>query len=121
MISWQDRTLEHAKDMLKAIANIRECISSCTKEDFCNSERLSAEAVLGFIVLGESANRIDKAVQSRYPQIVWHRLVGMRNVLVHEYGKTNYETVWNTAANDLTTLELNIKEMIAAYPWPIAE
>ena len=39
--------------------------------------------------------------------------------LIHGYIKTNWKTVWNTATTELDSLESNLKDMQAAFPWPI--
>ena len=43
----------------------------------------------------------------------------MRNILVHHYGKVDYDEVWVVAQDDLRELERNVRDAIAAYPWPI--
>ena len=43
----------------------------------------------------------------------------MRNVLIHGYIKTNWLTVWNTATTEMESLEAKLKDMQAAFLWPI--
>lgn len=43
----------------------------------------------------------------------------MRNVLIHGYIKTNWQTVWNTALFEMDSLAVNLKDMLEAYPWPL--
>ena len=118
MISWTDRTVERVKDMLKAIAEIREGIKGKTVESFVSSRSNNAEAVLGLIILGEAANGIEREVQEKYSKIPWRDIIGLRNILVHAYGQVDYEEVWSIATKDLNQLEENLNEMLASYPWP---
>ena len=39
----------------------------------------------------------------------------MRNVLVHNYGAVDYDSVWNTAKNDLSVLYAVCTELIELY------
>ena len=70
-------------------------------------------------VIGEAANAIDREIQEKYPSIPWSDFIGMRNVLVHGYIKTHWLTVWTTATTEMDALEENVKDMRAAFPWPI--
>lgn len=48
-----------------------------------------------FEILGESLNRLrrdDPATAARVPDL--EKIVGMRNVIAHEYGEVDYEIVW---------------------------
>jgi uncharacterized protein with HEPN domain len=37
-------------------------------------------------------------------EIPWHKLIGMRNRLIHEYFRVDYGVVWDTIQNDLPVL-----------------
>lgn len=52
-------------------------------------------------------------------QYPWSDFIGMRNVLVHGYIKTNWLTVWNTATMEMDVLEENVRDMQAAFLRPL--
>ncbi|SJN09948.1 protein of unknown function DUF86 [Leucobacter sp. 7(1)] len=65
--------------------------------------RSAVERQLG--ILGEALNRlrrIDPGVADRVPNLA--RIVGMRNLLAHEYGDIDTEIVWRAATTDMTAL-----------------
>ncbi|MCY3825759.1 MAG: DUF86 domain-containing protein [Candidatus Dadabacteria bacterium] len=35
--------------------------------------------------MGEAANRVSETTQGRHPEIPWHKIIGMRNRLIHGY------------------------------------
>ena len=45
------------------------------------------------------------------PEIPWGEIIGSRNGIVHEYGKTDYLTVYETITQDLKQLEKTLKEL----------
>jgi len=61
-----------------------------------------------------------REVQEKYPAIPWSDFIGMRNVLIHGYVKTNWQTVWNTATREMDDLEVSLKDILAAFPWPLS-
>ena len=47
----------------------------------------------------ELTNKLSEEFKSTHRQIPWRAIRGMRNVVAHEYGKIDVETVWETAEN----------------------
>ena len=44
-----------------------------------------------------------------YSKIPWAQIVGMRNILVHEYFAIDLEEIWSTVEKDLPKLKDSIK------------
>lgn len=58
-----------------------------------------------FEVLGEALNRLRRdssKLAASVPNL--DRIVGMRNVIAHEYGEIDYEIVWRAATTDVPQL-----------------
>lgn len=67
------------------------------------------EVLAGFIlynltVVGEAAARLSQATRDRHPAIEWAKIIGMRNVLTHNYMGVDAEVIWNTVASDVPAL-----------------
>ena len=96
--------------ILEAIGKIIEA-TSCAREEFLSSF-LKRDAVLyNFLVLGEAANQLSPELQLAHPEIPWKVIVGMRNVLIHDYVQTNYDLVWKTAKEDIPKLQEQIRSI----------
>lgn len=54
--------------------------------------------------IGELAQRNRDALESAVPQIPWHQIAGLRNVIVHGYTTLDAESVWNAAVADVPKL-----------------
>lgn len=44
----------------------------------------------GFNIIGEAARRISDATKAACPNIDWRRIIGLRNIVVHDYGEVDY-------------------------------
>lgn len=49
--------------------------------------------------IGELTNKLSQEFKDNHSEIPWRAIRGMRNVVTHEYGKIDVETVWETAEN----------------------
>ncbi|WP_103063162.1 DUF86 domain-containing protein [Actinomyces qiguomingii] len=68
-------------------------------------------------ILGESLNRLrrtDPQTAERIPDV--HRIVGMRNILAHEYGTVDVRLVYEAATQKIPTLLPQIEALLPALP-----
>jgi len=106
--------------MLEAIAAVKESVAGVTYEQFLANREKRQSVAYNIEIIGEAANAVPREIQEMYPSIPWSDFIGMRNVLIHGYVKTNWQTVWNTACREMDDLEANLKDVLAAFPWPLA-
>ncbi|OGX82464.1 HepT-like ribonuclease domain-containing protein [Hymenobacter glacialis] len=72
--------------------------------EFPANEDLQDIALLQLVIIGEAAARVSEATKQRYPQIEWRRAAGLRNFIVHEYAKVDFEVIWSTVTQELPGL-----------------
>ena len=63
-------------------------------------------------ITGEAASKITTETKTKYDNIPWKDIVGMRNRLIHGYFEVDIKLVWNTAKNNLPQLLNSLKEII---------
>jgi uncharacterized protein with HEPN domain len=69
--------------------------------------------VLNLEVIGEAARQIPSEVRERYPEVPWRRVIGLRNVVVHEYFAVDVEIVWTVVRQSLPELKEALRRMMA--------
>lgn len=99
--------------MEDAIKRIRKHIRGMNKHQFLKDLKTFDAVTCQLMVLGEAAGNTSEKFQEKYPDIPWHKVIGMRNRLIHGYSVINIETVWKTCQLDLPKLEKQIKQIKA--------
>ena len=81
--------------ILEAITAIEEYTLNVSKEDFLSNSMMFNATLRQLEVIGEAANRISDELKIQHSQILWHRLTGLRNVVIHEYFGIDDLMIWN--------------------------
>jgi len=103
---------ERLRDIVEAIAAI-ERHSNGKKEAFERDELLQTWFVRHLQIIGEAARVIPEEIRALAPEIPWHQLAGMRNILVHGYFEIDTDLVWDAVARDVPALRPAIARLLA--------
>jgi uncharacterized protein with HEPN domain len=63
-------------------------------------------------VVGEAAARLTPEITGRYTSVAWADIVGLRNILVHEYFGIHWPLVWQTAVDHAPALGSEIAAIL---------
>ncbi len=63
-------------------------------------------------IIGEAAGQVSEEYCELHMEIPWHKMIGMRNRLIHEYFRVNYGAVWDTVKNDLPELIQLLEKLV---------
>jgi uncharacterized protein with HEPN domain len=98
-------------DILLAISRIREYTAGLSSSEFAEDVKTVDAVVRNLEVIGEAAKAVPEAIRSQHPEVDWKKLVGLRNILIHEYFGVDSELIWDIIQNKLVTLEEQIRAM----------
>lgn len=54
--------------------------------------------------IGEAAGALPAEVREQMPHVPWTKIVGMRNMLVHQYFGIDMDVVWRAVSRDVPAL-----------------
>ena len=98
---------ERFYDMQEAIERI-EKYAERGRSAFVSDELIQTYIVHNLQILGEAAAKIPIEAQVQYPEFPWPKIVGMRNVLVHNYFNIDLDIVWLVVERDLPALKTTL-------------
>ncbi len=99
-------------DILESIARIRRYTAGMTFETFSVDAKTVDAVIRNFEIIGEAAGYIPEDVQSRYPDVAWLEMRGMRNIMIHEYFGISLPIIWHTIQNDLEPLASGLRRLL---------
>ena len=90
--------------MRQAIASINK-YAERGRDAFESDELIQTWIIHHLLVLGEAAARISEEFQKEHSEIPWSKIIGMRNILIHNYFGIDFDVVWSVIEKDLPELE----------------
>jgi uncharacterized protein with HEPN domain len=100
-------------DMLNAAKLILIYTSGKTFQEFFEDTFFQDAVTRRIEILGEAARRVSNLTRAEIPDIAWHQIVGMRNVIAHEYNDIDLEVVWRVIQVELPRLIPILEKVIA--------
>jgi len=101
-------------DILDSARIIQQHLSGMTREQFLADLRTQDAVVRRFEIIGEAARHLSPDAQKALPEVPWNLVVGMRNLLIHDYDDVDPKRVWTDSQNDLPPLIARLEKHLAA-------
>ena len=100
------------EDIISSILKIRKYIEG-TSYDAFQDDNLTVDAVLRNLeIIGEASRNVPPEIRSRYPDVPWARMIGLRNIVSHEYFGIDLSIIWRIITVNLPETMPSIEEMI---------
>ncbi len=93
-------------DILDACRKIRRYTVNLTPEQFRSDDKTIDAVVRNLEVIGEAAKKLPDEFRDQIRDVEWHRIAGLRDILIHEYFGIDVEIIWDIVQNKVPALEL---------------
>lgn len=98
--------------MLEAISNIKDFTQGITREVLFSDKMRYFAVVKNIEIIGEAAHMLTEDFRGSHTELPWKAIIGMRNVIVHDYINIHEDLLWETIQNDLAPLENQLKKYL---------
>lgn len=106
------RDPQYLLDIVEAAKLAVRYVAGKTQEEFLH-ETLCQDAVIRRLeIIGEAARRLSPEARTSLPELTWNAMIGMRNLLIHEYDDVDLSIVWDTVRIDLPALINAIEPLV---------
>lgn len=105
------RTDERLRDIIDAIAAI-DRYAMRGQAVFEQDELIQVWIAHHLQIIGEAVNALPTDLLERYSEIPWVRIVGFRNIVVHEYFQLDLNVVWAIVQHSLPPLQEVVNRML---------
>jgi len=99
-------------DMLDAIDGIETFVAGMSEQDYLADAKTQAAVERYLEILGEAANLFPESFYMRFNHIKWHRLISLRNRIIHAYFAVNDAIVWDIVTNYLPGLKYELTTIL---------
>ena len=82
-----------------------------SKSEFEQDEVLLDSIMFRFIQISEHIKKLSFQFKTTHKQIPWKNIIGLRNRIVHEYGKVDLNIIYDVVKNDIYVIQ-NLFESI---------
>lgn len=101
--------LLHIRDSIELI---RKYTSTISKKDFLNDTLIQDGVIRQLEIIGEASTKISEKTRTEMTNVPWKDVIGMRNILIHQYFGVDLDSVWYTVKNDLSAMHFEVSNFI---------
>lgn len=99
-------------DILDAIAKIEEYTAGLTKDAF-EANGMAVDAVIRNLeIIGEAARNIPEEVKAGASNVPWPQMIGLHNIVVHEYFGVDVDIIWVIVTKNLPETKTLLKGLL---------
>jgi uncharacterized protein with HEPN domain len=101
--------------MVEATRRITEYLRGLDYAAFVADPRTQDAVVRNLEIVGEAARALPDEVKDAAPEIEWRKIIGLRNILVHQYFGVNLPIIWDLVQAKLAPLAMACERLSTAF------
>ena len=107
-----ERDAAYLWDMAEICEEIEGMLGSCDEAAFLGNRLLQRAIERDVELVGEIARKLSHSFRTAHPEIAWREIVGLRNILAHEYGRVDHQMLYRTVTEDIPSLALRLRHIL---------
>jgi len=109
----EEKQRVYLNDIHAAILRI-ETYAEGGEETFFHDGKTQDAIIRQISIIGEAVAKLPESLKSKYSEIPWKDIVGMRNIVIHDYADTDLPSVWETVERDLPLLKRTVEKILSS-------
>jgi uncharacterized protein with HEPN domain len=97
------------EDIRNALDRIERYTKTIDREQFLSDERTIDAVARNLEIIGEAVRLLPNEFKSKYPDIPWVQIAGLRNRIVHDYFGLDLEIIWQILQTSLPDLKRRLE------------
>lgn len=97
------------KHIIDALTEIETYIYEIDELKFIENSLIKNACIRQLEIIGEAANKLDTEIYLLDNSIPWVKLIGLRNLLIHEYFGVDDLIIWNIVSKETVFLKEKIE------------
>nr|WP_242025506.1 HepT-like ribonuclease domain-containing protein [Leptolyngbya sp. FACHB-36] len=85
------------------------------RQAFEQNELIQVWFIQNLQIIGEASRFLSSSIRSRYSDVPWSEIIGMRNILTHNYFEIDLDIVWQAVERNLPNLKLKIEAILQTW------
>lgn len=103
-------------DILDAIDRITSYVEEMKYNEFLADRKTQDAVARNVEIIGEAARSLSSYFRKKHCAVPWKEMIGMRNVIVHEYFGILPDVVWDVINNELPQLRAQLSRLNSDNP-----
>lgn len=99
----------YLKDIIDSSSLIVEYTKNLNFQEFENDTMKFLAVSRLLEIIGEATKNLSIDFKSKYPNVPWKKMAGLRDVIIHDYQELNCEMIFKIASEDIPKL---LKELL---------
>lgn len=98
--------------ILEAIREIQNYTDGADVDSFINNSMMYNASLRQLEIIGEAANHLSIELYQDFPEVPWARIIGLRNLVIHEYFGIDNLSIWSVISYNLPDLKERISKIL---------
>ncbi len=99
-------------DIEDACKDILHFLKNTTHHEFINDKMKRFAVERQLLVIGEAANHLSKNCIESNPNIPWKLIIGLRNIIAHEYGEILVDRIYKISKENISELKNDVSKLL---------
>lgn len=100
------------RHILDAILEIETYLENSDLEEFSANSMKKYASIKQLEIIGEAATHVSKTLKDKYSEVEWREIIGLRNILIHEYFGVDENIIFGIISKDIPVLKSQISHIL---------